>query len=277
MHRIFLLLLLTMALDAANFDNKLSFGLKTTAYNYTERDDKDQILDTEDANIFEVNGFYGSFEYKLQEYSAISYYINLYTSISYGDTDYTGSLLGPGASYGSYSSKTSNAFYEFQVNLKRKVQYTKSSTYSMIGIAYKRWQRDLSSNQKERYYYYFLQVVLGGETNIYKDWSLVLDLTGQLAFNPKMDADFKSSTGQVLNETFKLGTVYTYKIATPLVIPINEQLNFNTKLEYEFTSYGKSNTIYVPNFPNTGDTSSYLEPKSQQKNWHLYAGFELIF
>jgi len=272
-------ILLAASLFADTYDNKLEFGLKTTAYNYTERGDQDQILDTEDSNIFGIGGIYGSFEHKIEEYakedSEVAYYINFYTSITYGNTNYKGSLLDSDRPYGSYTSTTSNTFYDFQVNLKRLRQYQKSSTYTMLGLGYKEWERELSSNQVETYYYFFLQGTLGGETLIYKDWSLGLDLTGQLAFNPKMDADF-SSNGETLNETYNLGTVYTYKIATPLVIPINEQLNFKTKLEYEFTSYGKSNTIITPTFTPCS-TDGCLEPKSQQKNWNLYAGFELIF
>jgi len=281
MYRLFIFLLLTLTLHSATYDNKLEFGLKTTAYNYTERGDQDNILDTEDSNLLGINGFYGSFDHKFKEEtkrdSSLAYYINLYTSISFGDTDYKGSLLDSGAGYGSYTATTSNAFYEFQVNIKRLRQYGNYSSYSMLGLGYKEWERELSSNQVETYYYYFFQVAFGGEINIYKDWSLGLDLTGQLAYDPKMDADFSSSTNQRLNENFDLGTVYTYKIATPLIIPINEQLSFSTKLEYEFTSYGKSNTINIPNFPSAGDNKSYLEPKSQQKNWNLYAGLQLVF
>jgi len=274
-------MLLALSLQAATYDNKLEFGLKTTAYNYTERGDQDQILDTEDSKFLEIGGFYGSYDHKFRTEAAknseIAYYLNFYGSYTGGDTDYKGSLLGGGSSYGSYSSTTENKFYELQVNIKRLRQYENKSSYTMLGMGYKSWERKLSSNQEETYYYYFFQVAFGGEVNIYKDWSLGLDLTGQLAYNPKMDADFSSASNQKLNETFDLGTVYTYKIAAPLVIPINKQLSFKTKLEYEFTSYGKSNTKYVPNFPDTGNTNSYLEPKSQQKNWHLYAGFQLIF
>ena len=270
-------LLLAASLCADTYDNKLEFGLKTTAYNYTERGNQDEILDTEDSNFFDIGGIYGSFDHKLSTEAEIAYYVNIYGSYTAGSTDYKGSLLGTGSGYGSYTSSTENTFYELQVNLKRLHQYENKATYTLLGLGYKSWERELSSNQVETYYYYFFQTAIGGKVNIYKDWSLGLDLTGQLAFNPKMDAKFTSSSGQGLNETFDLGTVYTYKIATPLVIPINEQLSFSTKLEYEFTSYGKSNTISVPNFPNPGDTESYLEPKSQQKNWHLYAGLELVF
>ena len=209
-------------------------------------------------------------------YVALDYYINIYASVEYGDTDYTGSILGSSQGYGSVTSTTANSFYELQTNLKRVCSYEKSSSYILLGLGYKEWERELSRSQIETYYYFFAQTAVGGDIKIYNAWVLGLDLTAQLAFNPRMDADF-SSNGQGLNETFNLGTTYTYKLAVPLTIPINEQLSFVTKAEYEFTSIGRSNTVLVLNFPNPGDTNSFLEPDSQQKNWHLYAGFQLVF
>ena len=280
MHKILIPLLLAVQIQAASYNNKLEFGLKTTSYDYTERDSEDKVLDTERSDFFEVGGIYGSYDHKIKESRKdeydIAYYINLYGSIEYGDTDYIGSILGSNQGYGSSRSTTANSFYEFQANLKRVTNYQKSSRYIGLGLGYKEWKRELSVRQIETYYYFFMQAVLGGEISVFKKWYLGLDLTAQLAYKPKMDADFSGST-QSLHETFDLGRTYTYKLAIPLRVPLYKELSFVTKAEYAFTSIGRSNVISVPDFPNPGDTNSFLEPDSQQKNWHLYAGLQLTF
>jgi len=283
MYKLTIPLLLISTLNAASHDNKLEIGFTTTSYNYTERDSQDKILDTEKSDFFGIGGIYGSYEHKVLQYSKdtynVDYYIEVYASATYGNTDYVGSLLSPALSpagrYGSYRSTTENTFYEFETNLKRAVSYEESTTYVLAGLGYKYWERKLSSIQKEEYYYFLVQIAIGAETIIYKDWSLGIDLTGQVGIDPKMDAKFTGSSGS-LNETYDLGPVYTYKIAAPLTIPICKKLSFTTKLEYDFTSISKSNTIITPSFTPCS-TSGCYEPDSQQKNWNLYAGIQLLF
>jgi len=264
------------------------FGVKTTSYDYTERDKQDQILDTEESSFFEVGGIYASYSYKLKEITYpdgnVAHYINIYGSYTGGDTDYTGSNLINGQGFGSVKNTSTNTFYELEANLKRVKYYDTSSSYILFGLGYKEWERELSSSQKETYHYRYAQIGVGGEKNIYKNWSLGIDLKAILGFHPEMDASFgETSQTNSLNETFKLGTVYSYKIATPLIIPINKQLSFTTKAEYEFTNYSRSNTItktnfFKPGFEQNGSADANLvEPASQQKNWHLYAGLKLVF
>jgi len=279
MYKYIVPLILMNTLQAASYENKLEFGVKTTFYNYTERDDQDQILDTEKSSLFDMGGIYASYNHKLKEFNtesgSIAHYINVYASAEYGETEYKGSLLGSGQGYGSFTSTTANLFYEYQINLKRVQYYKGSSRYISFGLGYKEWERELSTTQVENYHYEFAQIEVGAQKLIYEDISLGLTLGALLAFNPQMDADFSTGTG--LHETFNLGTTYSYKIAVPLEIPIQDGLVFVTKAEYEFTSIGKSNKIAVPNFPNPGDNHNFLEPKSQQKNWHFFAGLQLLF
>ncbi len=285
MHKLITPLLLCLSLQAAVYENKLEFGFKTTAYDYTERDNSDAILDTEESNFLDINGLYVDFDYKLENYqtedSDVLYYLNLKADYTGGDTDYTGSLLEPTAECTGYpclKSTTYNEFFNLEVNLKRKTQYNNKSTYLSAGLGYYQWYRELSSIQEETYYWFYAVIGIGGDITIYKDWLLGLDLSAQLAFDPKMDADFSETTStNSLNETYSLGTVYTYKIAVPLTIPINDQFNFTTKLEYEFSSYGKSNTITTQDYYKTGLNGSFLEPKSQSKNFNFYAGLQFLF
>ena len=279
MYKYLVPLVLINSIQAASYDNKLELGVKTTFYNYTERNDQDEILDTEKSSLFDTGGLYASYDHKLKEFDtedgSIAHYINAYASAVYGDTEYKGSILGSGQGYGSYVSTTANSFYEYQLNIKRVQFYKNSSRYISFGFGYKEWERELSTTQVENYHYDFAQIKVGGDTLIYDDISLGLDLGAQLAFNPEMDADFTSGTG--LHETFNLGTTYSYLVSVPLQIPIQDELVFVARAEYEFTSIGKSDAIAVPDFPNQGDNYSFLEPKSQQKNWHFFAGLQLHF
>ncbi|QOY53918.1 hypothetical protein HUE87_08420 [Candidatus Sulfurimonas marisnigri] len=265
MRNIIVFALLANILQAETFQNRLELGLKTTAYDYTERNLQGEIIDTENSKISEINGIYGSLDYLFNEYSEnnydVAYYFNIFGSAQYGDTDYVGSLLNSNLPYGSHTSSTLNTFYEFQTNLKRLHQYDNSSLYFTLGLGYKVWERELSSTQLETYYYPFTQVSIGVETKIYNNLHVGLELSGQLAFDAKMDA---------LNETFNLGRVYSYKIVAPIKIPMYEKINFTAKLEYEYANFEKSDFVQIGNF-------TYYEPDSEQKNWNLYAGVEFLF
>lgn len=288
MYKTLLPIALISSLQAAPYDHKFEFGAKTTIYDYTERDENHNILDTEESKLFGIGGIYASYDYKLKEINkaegSIAHYLNLYASATAGDTDYTGSLLGSGHGFGSYTSTTTNTFYELQANIKRVQFYDTSSRYIMFGLGYKEWKRELSKSQIETYTYKFAQIAVGGEKIIYDDISIGIDLTAQLAFNPEMQANFsEGSQTNAINETFKLGTSYSYKVAVPLTIPLTKDLALVTKAEYEFTSYGKSDDVTVSNYykpgsiPISGPDQSFYEPASQQKNWHLYAGLQLLF
>ncbi|QOY52836.1 hypothetical protein [Candidatus Sulfurimonas baltica] len=265
MRNIIIFALLTNTLQAEIYENRLELGLKTTSYNYTERDLQGIIIDTENSKISEINGVYGSFDYFFNDYSEknydVAYYLNFFGSAQYGETDYVGSLLEYDLPYGSHTSTTLNTFYEFQANIKRLSQYNNSALYFTLGLGYKVWERELSSTQLETYYYPFAQVSIGVETKIYNNLHVGLELSGQLAFDAKMDA---------LNETFNLGKVYSYKIAAPIKIPMYEKISFTAKLEYEYANFEKSDFVQIGNF-------TYYEPDSEQKNWNLYAGIEFLF
>jgi len=288
MHKTLLSLALITSVHAGAPNHIFEFGAKTTSYDYTERDSQDNVLNTEESNFFEIGGIYASYDYKLKELTYpdgnVAHYLNIYGSYSGGDTDYTGSSLVNGEGFGSVKNTTGNTFYELEINLKRVRYHKTSSTYILFGLGYKEWERELSSTQVETYHYKYAQIGVGGEKQIYKNISLGIDIKAIVGFDTKMDADFDETTQtNSLNETFNLGAVYSYKIATPLTIPINKQLSFTTKAEYEFSSYGKSDTITKTNFfkpgyaqGNSTDAQLY-EPDSQQKNWNLYAGLKLIF
>lgn len=273
MKKIILFTLLANALQAGTYDNRFEFGVKTTAYDYTETALEGQILDTEKSSLSEINGVYGSYDHKLKDYTDdghdVAYYLNVFASAQYGETDYVGSLLNSGLGYGSYKSTTLNTFYEFQANIKRLSKYDKNTLCATLGIGYKIWERELSSIQLETYRYLFAQASLMIDTKIYNDFTLGLELSGQIAYSPKMDADFSSITNPI-HHTFDLGKVYSYKIATPLTFSLYEKINFTTKLEYEYVSIGRSDTVQIGLF-------NYYEPDSEQNNFSIYAGIEFIF
>ena len=67
MYKLLVPIALASSLQAASYDDKLEFGVKSSFYNYTERNSQDKILDTEESNLLDVGGIYGSYEHKLTE------------------------------------------------------------------------------------------------------------------------------------------------------------------------------------------------------------------
>lgn len=260
MKKIYPLLLLTSTLvGAAGYT--LDAGLKTTAYDYTETY-AGTVLDTEDSSYGDIIGGYARFELPLaQGYNGDSA-LQFYVSHTEGETRYIGSILGSGQPYGSYVSTTENSYDEVQANyLMRK--HWESTTYKLLlGGGFYEWERALSASQIEIYYWYYLQLGIGMEERFYNGWSLGLDLTGQYALSPQMDADLPG-IGPV---TFDLGSTYTMRTAIPLKVPVAERVALMFRLEYEYTIINHSNII-----------GGYFEPDSEQRNWHLYAGVSLKF
>jgi len=283
MYKILIPALLVGSIEAASHDNKLELGVKSSFYNYTERDDQDKILDTEESELFDIGGVYGSYEHKLnesiQDNKNIVYYLNVKGSFAAGDTDYKGALLQPTPACPGYpclKSTTYNQYLDLEVNLKRVSEHNNKTTYISAGLGYHYWLRELNSNQEEIYSWAYAQISAGATTQIYQDWTIGLDLTAQLAIDPTMEADFNGGSNGNLDETFDLGTTYTYKVAVPFNLPLEDGLSFVAKAEYEFTKINKSNVIISPTFIPCSVNGCY-EPDSQQKNWHFYAGVQLDF
>ncbi len=280
MRETLLILILTFSLLADSDTRYIELGIRTSIINYTERNNQDQILDTEQSSLFDIGGLYLSYLHPLGQYSKeaydVEYFLNLYASVSYGNTDYTGSYLASNAPYGSVSSTTFNSYYELQTNIKRITHIQTRSHYFILGLGYKEWQRELSLNQLETYHYYYAQIVYGIEKSFGNNLKLGLEIGMKMALNPQMDADYTTNASS-LQESFDLGTTYTNVVAIPFSYKMNSRISFSTKAEYELTNIGKSNAIYVPDFPNSGDNYSFLEPDSQERSWHLYAGIQYGF
>jgi len=238
MHKLLLILLLTINIYAEVYKNKLDFGLVSTFYNYTEKDEQGKVLDTEVSSVLDLGGFYLSYDHKLKDIitddnTKIAHYINIYSSLELGNTQYTGSTLTEGDGcdiFGCFTSNTFNTFFDIQVNLKRVHFYERSSTYIAFGLGYNEWKRELSTTQIEIYKYNYAQISFGGEKVIFQNYSLGLDLSAQLGFKTQMDANFAATENtNSINETFDLGAVYSYTVAVPLIIPITNSLALKAK------------------------------------------------
>ncbi|MDX1294909.1 MAG: hypothetical protein R3302_01495 [Sulfurimonadaceae bacterium] len=254
-----LLLLIPGLLYGAGY--RLDAGLKTTAYDYTETYNG-IVLDTEDSSYGDIAGGYARFELSLTQNRFSSSALQFYASHTEGETRYIGSILGSGQPYGSYVSTTENTFDELQANYLLKKSLGTTDYQILLGAGFYEWERALSVIQVETYYWYYLQMGIGMEERFYNGWSLGLDLTGQYALSPKMDADLPG-IGAV---TFDLGDTYTVRTGVPLKVPVAERLELMFRLEYEYTIINHSNII-----------GGYFEPDSEQGNWHLYAGVSLRF
>jgi len=271
MRRILLLALVFSTLQATAYENRLDFGLKTTAYNYVERLSDGTFFDSEKSNLFDINGLYLGYDKRIHAFDSstqdVAYYFNIVGSYTAGDTEYDGGVGGP-------LHTTKNTFADIQVNLKRTQDFGSNTLYGSLGLGYKYWERELekyyTSSLSEKYSWYYLQAMIGAKTNIYNQNTLGLELTYQYALNPEIYIDNNDDISKYsFNETLNLGTTYSLKAAVPMVLPITESLKFNSKVEYEYT---KINPSEKRNYVLAGKPVTDQEPESKQNNWHLYIG-----
>jgi len=278
-----MLMLVLGSTIVASEKHSIEAGIKTRFFNYTEVDQNNNILDTETSTPLNTGGIYGQYSYQLDEFingsNIIKNSINIYCSLETGFSDYLGSSLADGGSFGSVKSKTFNTFIDINVNIKREKYYENSIRYLYFGLGHTQWIRELSTLQKETYSYEYAQIGVGINRKVNKQTRIGLDLSANLGFNQEMHADFQETQDtNPLDETFKLGWVYSLKVAIPIEIPINKKLSLTTKIEYEYTYYGRSSSIIVNDFIKpTPSTSRLVEPKSDQSNLHLYAGLKYKF
>ena len=260
--RITIFFALTIPLMAINL-NSVSFGLKTTKYDYTEVDTSGTILDTEEANLGRIQGLYTKAQFSLEKSS--SYFEFMY-SFTAGSTKYIGALLS-GGTYGSYVSKTNNVFKKTEFSyVKRlngsakKAQSSKFGTLSFVpAVGYHYWERTLSATQNEIYTWFYYQLGIRSEIKSSKRDTFLLQYSHQWAYRPQMYADIPSIG---LNDDFNLGKTESDFVTLGFKRKISNNTDMEINLEYETVDIGRSNVI-----------KNFVEPQSYQKNLSVYLGF----
>ena len=250
-----------------------SFGASETFYvalkantmsmNYSEKDNGN-LLDTEKSKFFGniggysidgsanvAKGFLGSDATKL----LLSY------EYDEGNSNYTGSILGMGSSYGSYSDMTTNTISRVQAMVSQ-VKYTSYGQAMLnLGIGNRNWHRGLTSSQTEDYIWNYWLAGIGFDFNVGKSFTLGALGYYQRAWSPTMKYD--SST---FNNTFNLGVTSGYRVEVPVSYQITQMFSIVGSWSLDNWSINKSNSV-----------NGYFEPASTTNNQTLSLGLAAKF
>jgi len=252
--KLFILFFTLFSLEAAHLEH-LTFGLKSTMYDYTEYDTSGKILDTEESNLFELLGVYVNAHIGFKEKKNHLEFLN---SVTTGFTKYIGSKLG--GNYGDVVSTTSNTFLKSELSFVRVINSSKRSDISILpAIGYHYWERTLSISQNEIYSWGFYQLGLRTDIKKKNKKHLTFEYKHQWTIKPTMYADIPSIN---LDDDFDLGKTESDFFSITLHHRFFKGMETEMKLEYETVDIGRSNVI-----------KGFVEPQSNQKNISLYFGF----
>ena len=239
-------------------------GIQGKHMDYEEVDELGDILDTEKSKIDELKGYFISLKYKVADGTIMgnSNYLEIKASTLNGNTDYTGAYIGSGLGYGSLKSKTSNDIDEVEVNFYETEYAQDHIGFIFAGLGYRKWDRQLSGTQLEKYRWLNFNIGMGGETEIVPNYMRIgLDAAIKMSLWKEMKIETPT-----FNETFKLGTVTTMVVGVPLVTHLNEYFDFIIRVEYEYMKIEKSNVI-----------EGYYEPESESHNFNAMASIRAQF
>lgn len=242
---------------------ELEVGYKTSAFDYAETYEG-ILLDTEDSDYGEIEGAYIDVNVNIyRNRYGQSDQLQLYMSHTEGQTRYVGALLGSGDPYGSYVSTTQNTYDDRSLSYRFNVDRPGGRYALFLGLGSYEWERELSAIQKENYRWSYTRMGFSIGQDIGRNVELGFDAEVQYALDPEVEAYIPDIGRRV---TFQLGDTYTYKFAFPLTFRMDGGLAFTARLEYEYVSIEQSEILY-----------GYLEPDSEQKNWHIYTGMVFAF
>jgi hypothetical protein len=236
-----------------NITHKDSFStsIVNMYMDYKEYDDYNDILDSEKGNLFigvETNYY--------QDYIDKSFF-NITHFVGVGITDYTGSYLNNNEHiYGSVKSTTVNFIIDDSLSYGFNLDINKYFDIKIGGtLGGHLWGRMLSENQKEYYYWFYIEPIIGLKYKYNDKLNIGLNLKFPLNFYTKMYADN-------IDSNFTLGGVKTIGFSIPVYFKINK-LNYLFEFEYEDQEITKSNII-----------DGYYEPRSKSTQMYFKLGMK---
>lgn len=261
---LFLLLLGSMNLSAEEKDSKVAISLISMRMDYREYDNSGSILDSEKSNFLDIAGIGLQYSYKfLKAEDAYSQIDVNYIGV-YGNTDYVGSLLGSGNTYGSVTGKTHNSVYDVEIVYKN--YHYMGGPFELhygLGVGYRSWRRELSASQVETYKWFSLRPLIGLQIFSTKSLSFGIEAQYQYGINPTMNSSSPSAS-------FDLGSADIIQVAMNINYVYNSDIDLFTKLRVEEQSIDRSNVVVV-------GSTGYFEPDSTAKNQYLEIGLAFKF
>ena len=263
------LFLLSMLIATSIFAKETPFTASVSfvgmGMDYREYSDSAELLDSEDSSYLDMGGVELSLAYKLSENSTSASELKLNYMIIAGATQYIGSYIGSGQSYGSAVSTTYNEIIDMDITYKRSkhLQNNIELNYG-VGVGYREWKRSLSVLQVEVYSWYSLRPMVGVSYTREK-FNLGVSMEYQLGIDTKMSASD-------LNYVFTLGSADILELSFPMSYEYDKNLDFTFEAVMQKQTIIESNKLYT-----SGGSAYYYEPESTAYNSYVKFGIEYKF
>jgi hypothetical protein len=236
-----------------------SIALVGQSMDYREYNKAGVLVDSEKSGFSEMSGAEFNFAFLFDKQSGSYSQIDINFLGLSGNTDYVGSLLNSGQSYGSYVGRTSN--YIADVDMTYRSYYALSDVLKVhygLGLGYYMWERSLSASQVELYDWFYIKPTVGMSLEITNNLNIGLNLAYKYAINPAM-----SATNPSLD--FTLGGVNTFEASVPLTYTFSNAFDMFVVYEFQQQEIKASGTEHY-------DGANYYEPDSTAKNQYLKVG-----
>ena len=242
---------------------KYSLAFVGMSMDYKEYDPSNTLLDSENSSLGKITGYDMSLGYLFNRKDSSIDEAAMNVSMLNGKSDYVGSILGGGGSYGSVINTTTNRFIDASLSYKHTKRYQDFLDLSYgLGMGYHSWYRELSSSQSELYEWYSLRPMVGA-TIVMDKFSFGISGEYQYGFNATMHSSNPSAN-------FKLGGADVVAIGFPLRYSYSKSLEFYTQYTLSKQSIKKSDNVQ------SGGTT-YYEPDSTGYQNYLKIGATFKF
>jgi len=230
------------------------------AMDYKEYSNSGVLLDSENSSFQGIEGSQLGVMYQLNDSEMFSTYFESNLMSLSGNSDYVGSILGSGNSYGSYLSKTVNKIVDIELKVKQSMRINNNfSLLYGLGVGYRLWERELTTTFIEDYEWYSVRVLGGFKYVFNRNFSIGSELEYQYGFNEVL-----SATG--FSGEFELGSADIWKLSIPIVYSYNEKVDFIASMIFSEQTIGRSNVI-----------NGYYEPDSTAKNQYIQLGLNFKY
>jgi len=272
MQRIIVLLFLFIVSAFAKESNYLlSASLVGMSMDYREYDKENILLDSEKSDLYEMFGSEFRVAYSEKEDIQNSFELGANLRMLSGNTEYVGSLIDSGLSYGSYIGETHNIIYDVSFDYIYRYDFENNFSISAgLGLGYRSWRRELSPSQVELYSWYSLRPKMALSHTLQRV-QISLAVEYQYGLDTTMDILANGENGK---KSLNLGFANIVTLTPSLHFSLNKDVDIFVSYLYEYQSIGASNrTDYVI----FGTTYSVYEPKSTANNHYMKLGARIKF
>jgi len=211
------LIILALLLTTAAFakpNTTFAFLVTSTAIDYSEYSQKNDILDTENSSFGDIGGFCLYYGYNFNATQTGHINIAFTYRQQQGKTTYVGSLLGKDNPYGSYQGESDNLFVDYKLQISYLYHYKSNLRPKLLfALAKHLWERKLLPNQTETYTWLPLVFGFGLDGEFFHTLPLSIQTSFAYCYgiNPTMQLSTTQTNftlGRAENFVFDLNAIY---------------------------------------------------------------------